>query len=147
MAASSGFQYGTSGAESASYRWIIDPIDGTKNYVRGVPIWATLLGLEHEGEMIVGVVSAPALGSRWWAGRSLGAYRNGEPIHCSKVATLDDAQISFAWDTTGRFEADAIGDKMMALAHRKFYRWEEIGSWDEVTAFEHPREPQPHKTT
>ena len=56
-------------------RWIIDPIDGTKNYVRGVPIWATLIGLEHAGELVVGVVSAPALHMRWWAGAGLGAFR------------------------------------------------------------------------
>jgi histidinol-phosphatase len=113
-----GEEFGTSGAESAAYRWIIDPIDGTKNYVRGVPIWATLIGLEHNGEMVVGVVSAPALGSRWWAGRSLGAFRNGERIQSSKVATLDDAQISFAWDSARRFHADGIGNKMMALSER-----------------------------
>jgi histidinol-phosphatase len=66
----------------------------------------------------VGVVSAPALGARWWAGRSLGAFHNGDPIHCSKVATLDDAQISFAWDSTRRFHADGIGNKMMELSER-----------------------------
>src|SRR5450432_2759704 len=55
--------------DDSEYRWIIDPIDGTKNYVRGVPIWATLIGLERAGELIVGVASAPALGMRWWAGR------------------------------------------------------------------------------
>jgi histidinol-phosphatase len=113
-----GEEFGTSGADSAENRWIIDPIDGTKNYVRGVPIWATLIGLEHASEMVVGVVSAPALGSRWWGARSLGAYRNGDRIHASKIASLDDAQISFAWDSTGRFEADGIGDKMMALSER-----------------------------
>ena len=64
----------------AEVRWIVDPIDGTKNYVRGVPIWATLLGLEIAGEVVVGVVSAPAIGARWWAGRGLGAYRNGQRI-------------------------------------------------------------------
>src|SRR6478736_5441184 len=53
--------------------WIIDPIDGTKNYVRGVPVWATLVGLMAEGEVTVGVVSAPALGRRWWAARDGGA--------------------------------------------------------------------------
>ena len=60
-----------------SRRWILDPIDGTKNYVRGVPVWATLLALEVDGEITVGVVSAPALGRRWWASRGGGAYANG----------------------------------------------------------------------
>jgi histidinol-phosphatase len=106
------------GDGSAEYRWIIDPIDGTKSYVRGVPIWATLIGVERSGELIAGVASAPALGMRWWAGRGLGAFRNGDPITVSAVATLDDAQVSFAWDTEERFHAEGIGEKLVALSHR-----------------------------
>jgi histidinol-phosphatase len=104
----------------AEYRWIVDPIDGTKSYVRGVPIWATLIGLEHAhaGEMVVGVVSAPALGMRWWAGSGQGAFRDGDPISVSSVSSLADAQLSFAWDTAERFHADGVGDRMLALAHR-----------------------------
>src|SRR5207248_1841521 len=102
----------------AEYRWIIDPIDGTKSYVRGVPIWATLIGLERTGEMIVGVASAPALGMRWWAGRGLGAFRDGERIGVSSVAALDDAQLSFAWDTSERFHAEGVGNKLVDLSHR-----------------------------
>ncbi len=86
-------------ADDAEFRWIIDPIDGTKSYVRGLPIWATLIGLEHAGELVLGVASAPALQSRWWAGRGLGAFRAGEPICVSAISELDDAQISFSWDT------------------------------------------------
>jgi histidinol-phosphatase len=106
------------GDGSAEYRWIIDPIDGTKSYVRGVPIWATLVGVERAGELVVGVASAPALGMRWWAGRGTGAFRDGERISVSSVGALDDAQISFAWDTSERFYADGIGDKLVALSHR-----------------------------
>jgi histidinol-phosphatase len=113
-----GEEFGRDADDDAEYRWIVDPIDGTKNYVRGVPIWATLIGLEHAGELVVGVVSAPALSMRWWAGRGLGAFRNGDPIAVSKVAALDDAQISFAWDTEARFHTDAIGERMLGLAHR-----------------------------
>jgi histidinol-phosphatase len=117
-----GEEYGSdpgSGATAdAEFRWIIDPIDGTKSYVRGIPIWATLIGLEHAGEVVVGVVSAPALHTRWWAGRGLGAYRNGDRISVSSVASIDDAQLSLAWDTKERYDADGIGDKMLALAHR-----------------------------
>jgi histidinol-phosphatase len=113
-----GEEFGAEGADDADVRWIVDPIDGTKNYVRGVPIWATLVGVEHHGELIVGVCSAPALGMRWWAGRGLGAFRNGDPIQASKVTTLDDAQVSFAWDSSGAFSANGLGDKMMALASR-----------------------------
>lgn len=104
--------------DDSEYRWIIDPIDGTKSYVRGVPIWATLIGLERAGELIVGVASAPALGMRWWAGRGLGAFRDGERITVSSVAALDDAQLSFAWDTSERFHADGIGAKLIDLSHR-----------------------------
>ncbi|HEV7524620.1 MAG TPA: inositol monophosphatase family protein [Acidimicrobiia bacterium] len=116
-----GEEFGSSGgatAADAEYRWIIDPIDGTKNYVRGVPIWATLIGLERGGELIVGVASAPALGMRWWGGRGLGAFRDGERLTVSSVASLDDAHLSFAWDTADRFRADGIGPKLIDLSHR-----------------------------
>jgi histidinol-phosphatase len=113
-----GEEYGTRGDEDAAFRWIIDPIDGTKSYVRGVPVWATLLALEFEGELVVGVVSAPALHTRWWGARGQGAFRDGESIHVSGVSDLADAQISFAWDTSDRFRAEGIGDRMLALAHR-----------------------------
>ena len=104
--------------EGAEFRWIVDPIDGTKNYVRGVPIWATLLGLEHAGDLVLGVVSAPALHTRWWAARGLGGFRNGESIRVSSVAALADAQISFAWDSVRSFEAGAIGEHLLALSRR-----------------------------
>ncbi len=116
-----GEEFGTVAGDTladSEYRWIIDPIDGTKSYVRGVPIWATLIGLERAGELIVGVASAPALGMRWWAGRGLGAFRDGERISVSSVAMLDDAQLSFAWDTSERFYADGVGNKLVDLSHR-----------------------------
>jgi histidinol-phosphatase len=117
-----GEEFGSDGppgaASGAEYRWIIDPIDGTKSYVRGVPIWATLLGLERAGKLMLGVVSAPALGMRWWGGAGLGAFRNGDAISVSSVNALDDAQISFAWDTEARFHADGIGNRLIALSHR-----------------------------
>ena len=61
-------------------RWIVDPIDGTSNYTRGVPIWATLIAREKDGVLDVGVVSSPALGLRWWAARGLGAFADGRRI-------------------------------------------------------------------
>jgi histidinol-phosphatase len=124
-----GEEYGSdAGAAGSKYRWIIDPIDGTKSYVRGVPIWATLIGLEREGEMIVGVASAPALGMRWWAGQGLGAFRDGERLAVSSVASLDDAQLTFAWDTSERFHADGIGTKLVDLSH-KCWRTRGIGDF------------------
>ncbi len=113
-----GTDTGNTDGDAAEYRWIIDPIDGTKSYVRGVPIWATLIGLERAGELIVGVASAPALGMRWWAGRGLGAFRDGERITVSSVAALADAQLSFAWDTSERFHAGGIGTRLIDLSHR-----------------------------
>jgi histidinol-phosphatase len=112
-----GDEYGDGNVES-EFRWVVDPIDGTKSFVRGVPVWATLIALEHLGRPVVGAVSAPALGSRWWAGRGLGAFRDGTPIAVSGVRDLADAQLSFAWDTKERFDADGIGERMLALAHR-----------------------------
>jgi histidinol-phosphatase len=77
-------------------RWIVDPIDGTRNYSRGIPVWATLIALEKDGVLQVGVVSAPALGRRWWAERGAGAFASGEPIRVSRVARIEEATLSFA---------------------------------------------------
>jgi len=113
-----GEEFGVHAPEGAEFRWIIDPIDGTKSYVRGVPIWATLIGLERAGELVVGVAAAPALVMRWWAGRGLGAFRDGTRLTVSSVGALDDAQLSFAWDTSERFHANGVGDRLLALSHR-----------------------------
>jgi histidinol-phosphatase len=106
-------------------RWIVDPIDGTKSYVRGIPVWATLLALEVDGELVVGAVSAPALGRRWWAARGVGAYVNGEPIRVSEVRELGDAQLCFAnfrdWEPRG------LGDRMLTLARQV---WRAVGFGD-----------------
>ena len=81
---------------TGSRRWIIDPIDGTRNYTRGIPIWATLIALESDDTVQLGVVSAPAFRERWWAERRAGAFRNGEPIHVSSVSAIEDSVLSFA---------------------------------------------------
>ena len=82
------------GVEEGAVRWWLDPIDGTKQYARGLPIWATLIALEREGEILVAVVSAPALGHRWWAEQGGGAFLDGAPIHVSHVSRLEDAYVS-----------------------------------------------------
>jgi histidinol-phosphatase len=87
-----GEEEGASG--DGARRWILDPIDGTRNYSRGIPVFATLVALEQEGEVIVGVVSAPALGRRWWAERGAGAFADGEPIHVSSVERIEEAVVS-----------------------------------------------------
>jgi histidinol-phosphatase len=91
--------------------WVIDPIDATMNYVRGVPVWATLIGLMDGDEVVVGVVSAPALGRRWWAGRDGGAWSGRsltKATRCrvSEVAKMPDASLSYSslsdWEAQGR---------------------------------------------
>jgi histidinol-phosphatase len=104
-----GEEYGTSG--EGPRHWVIDPVDGTKNFVRGVPVWATLIALMEADEVYVGVVSAPALGRRWWASRGQGAWTSfagGEPrrLRVSGVTELADASFSYSslhgWSDTGR---------------------------------------------
>ena len=86
-------------------QWVLDPIDGTKNFVRGVPVWSTLIALLIDGTPVVGVVSAPALGRRWWAGDGEGAFTSfagaARPISVSGVADLGSASLSFSDLTTG----------------------------------------------
>jgi histidinol-phosphatase len=104
------------GDDGGAVRWVVDPIDGTKNFSRGVPVWATLIALEREDRVVCGVISAPALGHRWWAARGEGAFRDGERIRVSAVSRLTDASVS---STYGRdlvrverasWHARAIGD-------------------------------------
>ena len=83
-------------AGSGRRRWIIDPIDGTRNFSRGVPVWATLIALEDDGRVVLGVVSAPALHRRWWAERGGGAHAGGDRVHVSAVRRPEDAVLSFA---------------------------------------------------
>jgi histidinol-phosphatase len=102
------------GQASGGRRWVIDPIDGTKNFVRNLPVWASLIGLLDGDDAVVGVVSAPALGRRWWGCRGGGAWtswQGGPPraISVSRVAQLADASLSYAslgaWARRGRREA------------------------------------------
>ena len=89
-----GEELGRSGG--GAQRWILDPIDGTRNYARGIPVWATLVALDESGVAKLGVVSAPALGRRWWAERGAGAFADGERIGVSSVARVEDAVLCFA---------------------------------------------------
>jgi histidinol-phosphatase len=117
-----GEEYGTSGDSDGGRRWIIDPIDGTKNYVRGIPVWATLVALHDGDQATVGVVSAPALGRRWWAARGTGAFgadglsTEPRPLRVSAVRALEDAQLLVSgfdgWEERGRLEA------LLSLARR-----------------------------
>lgn len=101
-----GEEFGSQGSTGAGARWIIDPIDATKNYVRGIPVFATLLALEVDGEITVGVASAPALGRRWYASRGDGAYVDGQAMRVSSVDSLGEAEMSHSelagWVAVGR---------------------------------------------
>jgi histidinol-phosphatase len=82
------------GDDGGPTRWIVDPIDGTRNFSRGIPVWATLIALERDGRVVCGVASAPALGRRWWAARGEGAWRDGERINVSRVSELAEAAVA-----------------------------------------------------
>jgi len=97
-------------SKGGARRWIIDPIDGTRNYSRGIPVWATLVALQARGSVRLGVVSAPALGRRWWAERGAGAFASGEPIRVSSVDRMEDAVLTFA-----------IEDRVPDLASRAWH--------------------------
>jgi histidinol-phosphatase len=101
-----------------SDRWVIDPIDATRNYVRGIPIWATLIALEREGQPLLGVVSAPALRRRWWAARGQGAWLDGVPLAVSAVARVEDA--IFCYTSARSFADHGLADRFLALARRSW---------------------------
>jgi histidinol-phosphatase len=125
-----GEEYGTEAGDAAT-RWYIDPIDATNNFVRGVRIFATLLAVEHDGELQAAVVSAPALRDRWWARRGGGAWTRGaddaEPrrIRASEVASVEDAQVLYG--SGGEVEASG-----RAPGFRRLLRdaWRERGFGD-----------------
>lgn len=117
-----GEEYGTEGPTDR--QWIIDPIDGTANFLRGVPIWATLISLAIDGVPVLGVVSSPALGKRWWASTSGGAWMTDERtpdaaptrLRVSQVSDLADASLSYnsiqQWDQAGHL------DQLVALSRQ-----------------------------
>src|SRR4051794_23982546 len=120
-----GEEYG--GSPAPGRQWIIDPIDGTTNYLRGLPVWATLIALAVDGEPVLGVVSAPALRRRWWAAVGHGAWaapvtEHGTgapaPISVSGVACVEDALLSYnslqGWDEFGAL------DGLLGLARRSW---------------------------
>jgi len=88
-----GEEYGSTGG--GAWQWVLDPIDGTMNYMRGIPVWGTLIGLVHDGRPVVGVASAPSLHRRWWAAAGLGAFGDGTRLTVSGVGEIENAQASF----------------------------------------------------
>ena len=89
-----GEEHGIVGSSDAKFQWVIDPIDGTSNFVRGVPVWASLIALVHDNVPVLGVVSAPAMRMRWWAHIAGDAFFNGTKINVSNVDELRHASLS-----------------------------------------------------
>ena len=113
------------GVAESDVRWWLDPIDGTKQYARGLPIWATLIALEREGEVTASVASAPALGHRWWASRGAGAFADGSAIRVSGIRRIEDA--TFCYTSARSFARLGLGEPFLELAARA---WVERGFGD-----------------
>ena len=105
-----GEEHGLVGHAASPWRWVVDPIDGTSGFVRGIPVWATLIALTHVDDgAVLGVVSAPALGRRWWGGEGVGAHVAAfgatRAMHVSNVVDLAEAQVSVThssgWEALG----------------------------------------------
>ena len=146
--------YGMLGEELGSRgnqetRWIIDPIDGTRNFVRHIPFWATLIALEDRGELVVGVMHVPTTGELYTARRGAGAWKNGEPIRVSKTEALDDAFFIHAglnlvrrqgwWDGVARIVdatdrqrgfGDFVGYALVAEGKAEIYAELDLKPWD-----------------
>jgi histidinol-phosphatase len=142
-----GEEFGATGP--AARRWIIDPIDGTKNFVRRIPVWATLIALEEDGEVTAGVVHNPVTGEMYSARRGGGAFVNGEPIRVSSIADLAQAQLLHAglrlyreagrWDglvrlvdVTGRQRGfgDYMGYTLVSEGKAEIYAELDLKPWD-----------------
>jgi histidinol-phosphatase len=116
-------------SDGGAGRWIIDPIDATHNFVRGIEVFATLLAFERDGELELGVVSAPAMGRRWFAVRGEGAHLRSRgierAIHASRIGALADAQIIFS--TLRGLEDAGMGEGLRRIIHRA---WRDRGFGD-----------------
>jgi len=126
------FGMSTPPAGQGNRHWVIDPIDGTKNFIRGVPVWATLIALLEGERPVAGLVSAPALGRRWWGALGHGSYagkhqRTATKISVSAVRTVGDASFCYAslpsWEETGRLEPmlGIMRDSWRSRAYGDFY--------------------------
>src|SRR5438105_12434313 len=111
-----GEEYGADRKAGSPWRWVIDPIDGTKNYSRGNETWATLIALQREGENVVAVASLPALQQRYFATRGGGAFFNDSPIHVSRIAEIEQALITHT-GLPGFVRTNQV-DRLEALAGR-----------------------------
>jgi histidinol-phosphatase len=115
-------------------RWVIDPIDGTHNFIRGVPVWATLIALVDEGQPVLGLVAAPALKRRWWAAGGSGAWcghslSSARRIEVSKISAVPDASLSYSslhgWKKLNRYDAllNLVDDCWRTRAYGDFWSY------------------------
>jgi len=102
--------------QGSRYRWIIDPIDGTRGFTRGASFWGPLLALEHDGEIVVGAMALPALGESYWAAKGLGAFRDGQRLSVSKIS--DWGQATLGLGELNRLFRPPFRDGVMALMQR-----------------------------
>lgn len=112
-----GEEYGQTQADS-DLTLIIDPIDGTKNFIAGIPFFATLLAIEHAGEIIAGVVSAPATGDKWWAAKGQGAFHNSKAIQVSKKTRIEDSMALYG-SLYGQ-EASQVAEPVLELLQQTY---------------------------
>ncbi len=114
-----GEEHGIVGPANAKFQWVIDPIDGTSNFVRGVPVWASLIALVHDNVPVLGVVSAPAMRMRWWAHIAGDAFFNGDKIRVSEIAELRRASLSI---TVNKYWRDVDPDGLLEKLQRSVLR-------------------------
>jgi myo-inositol-1(or 4)-monophosphatase len=90
-----GEEFGWNEGQKADYKWWIDPVDGTRQFIRGIPFWSTLLGLEYKGEVVAGVIHFPALKSTLWASKGQGCFVDGKRAHVSKIPNLKGGTLTY----------------------------------------------------
>jgi histidinol-phosphatase len=113
-----GEEFGGDPTAIAGWRWVVDPIDGTRSFVRGYETWATLIALQLDGRSMVAIASAPAFGHRYAAVRGGGATSDGRPIHVSRVTAVDQAMI--AHTSVSGFARIGMSEELVALARRSW---------------------------
>jgi histidinol-phosphatase len=109
--------------DGAGRVWVVDPIDGTANFARAIPVWATLIALQVDGELVVGVASAPAMDERYGAARGTGATMNGKRIHVSEIASVGESQLHYSQLDTllaGHHNEVTVGLVMESARERGF---------------------------
>jgi histidinol phosphatase-like enzyme (inositol monophosphatase family) len=118
-----GEEWGESGPPDAEWRWILDPIDGTKAFVHGMPIYGVMIGILHEGEPVIGVVNMPALGEIVYAGKGAGCWWNGRPCRVSQTARVPDSLlVATSANRYERYQRQDAFDRLVS-ATKMFRTW------------------------